>query len=212
MNIVVLDYDSGNVHSVCRALERAGANVSLTADQRHVMEADGLVVPGVGAFGAVMDKLRAVRGDRFIERRIAGGQPVLGICVGLQVLFDSSEEFGSTDGLSQFPGVVRKLDAPVIPHMGWSPVKAGENSVLLNGLDNERFYFLHSLGVHEDPADNLTDPRMTPPTVSWAEHGQRFVAAIESGPLAATQFHPEKSGHAGLALLTNWLKHIKGSR
>ena len=204
---VVLDAGTGNVRSAVRALERAGADVRLTAEAEAVMDADGLVVPGVGAFGTVMDKLRAVGADRLIERRLAGGLPVLGICVGLQVLFESSRERGHHEGLGQWPGTVERLDAPVVPHMGWSRVEAAEGSRLFAGVEGERFYFVHSYGVPSDPSERL-DGRGDPPLVTWARHGTRFVAAVEDGPLSATQFHPEKSSDAGARLLGNWLSTL----
>lgn len=208
MNVVVFDYGSGNVHSAVRALDAAGADVELTADPARVMAADGLVVPGVGAFDTVIGRLRSLRGDRFIERRLAGGRPVLGICVGLQVLFEGSEENGSSErGLDQFPGRVTRLQADIIPHMGWSTVSAPAGSTLFRGIEDERFYFVHSYGVHTDPAAHA-DEIFEPPLVAWAEHGSRFVAAVEQGPLSATQFHPEKSGEAGLTLLRNWLSTL----
>lgn len=203
-DVVVLDYGTGNVHSAVKALERAGADVELTGDRARAMAADGLVVPGVGAFAAVMGALVAARGGEVIDRRLAGGRPVLGICVGMQVLFERGVEGGiETEGLGEWPGVVEQLAAPVVPHMGWNAVDAPEDSVLFSGLAGERFYFLHSFGVTEwslDPAGAFAQPRVT-----WAEHGERFVAAVENGPLAATQFHPEKSGEAGIRLLRNWL-------
>ena len=202
-SVVVLDYGSGNVHSAVKALERAGAEVSLTADRRRVQDADGLLVPGVGAFGAVMDALSAVRGGEAIGRRLAGGRPVLGVCVGLQVLFERGVEGDGADGLGEWPGVVERLRADVLPHMGWNTVEAPTGSALFAGLEDERFYFVHSYGVREWTLD--PGPRLTPPTVTWAEHGDRFVAAVENGPLSATQFHPEKSGEAGVQLLRNWL-------
>lgn len=210
MKVALFDYGCGNVHSAKRALEKVGADVTLTNDMDESMNADGLVVPGVGSFESVATGLRAHRGDRIIERRLAGGRPVLGICVGLQVLFDSSTEYDTTaGGLSQFPGIVEKLDADVVPHMGWSPVEAGQGSVLLNGLDGERFYFVHSYGVQTDPRDDMHGAEhLERPVVSWAEHGSRFVAAIECGPLSATQFHPEKSADAGLQLLDNWVRTL----
>ncbi|WP_127128260.1 imidazole glycerol phosphate synthase subunit HisH [Georgenia sp. SYP-B2076] len=209
--VVVLNYGSGNVRSAVRALERVGADVELTADRGAVAAADGLVVPGVGAFAAVMDQLRSVGGDRMIERRLAGGRPVLAICVGLQVMFTSGKEHGvTTPGLDQWPGEVVRLEADVVPHMGWSPVEAPEGTVLFDGVEDERFYFVHSYGVQTDPAAALKqDTALAPPLVTWAEHGSRFVAAVENGPLSATQFHPEKSGDAGAHLLRNWVTSLR---
>jgi glutamine amidotransferase len=203
-SVVVLDYGSGNVHSAAKALEAAGAEVELTADRQRVMDADGLVVPGVGAFAAVMAALNAVRGGELIERRLAGGRPVLGICVGMQVLFDRGVERGvDTEGLGEWPGVVDELQAPVLPHMGWNTVDAPEDSVLFDGIRDERFYFVHSYAARDwtlDPYGAFAQPRVT-----WADHGGRFVAAAENGPLSATQFHPEKSGEPGIRLLSNWI-------
>ncbi len=202
--VVVLDYGSGNVHSAAKALEAAGARVELTADRDAVMAADGLLVPGVGAFAAVMDSLNAVRGAELIERRLAGGRKVLGICVGMQVLFERGVERGvETEGLGEWPGVVEELRAPVLPHMGWNAVDAPEDSELFAGIRDERFYFVHSYGARRwelDPVGAFRQARVT-----WSEHGEPFVAAVENGPLSATQFHPEKSGDAGIRLLGNWL-------
>ena len=205
--MVVLDYGSGNVHSAAKAAEAAGARVELTADRDRVMAADGLLVPGVGAFNAVMDALRAVRGDELIDRRLAGGRPVLGICVGQQVMFERGVERGMvTEGLGQWPGAVSALQAPTVPHMGWNTVEAPAESVLFAGLHHERFYFVHSYAAHEWTLD--PHPAIPTPIVTWAEHGERFIAAVENGPLTATQFHPEKSGAAGLRLLANWLQTL----
>lgn len=207
-DVVVLDYGFGNVRSAVRALERAGASVELTADRARAENAAGLVVPGVGAFAAVMDGLRAVRGDQIVERRLAGGRPVLGICVGMQVMFDAGDEHGDhAEGLGQWPGVVDRLEAPVVPHMGWDTVDVPEGSVLFDGLADERFYFVHSYAARSFTLgqDEPSDTRFTPPLVTWSDHGGRFVAAVENGPLSATQFHPEKSGDAGAQLLRNWL-------
>jgi imidazole glycerol-phosphate synthase subunit HisH len=202
--VVLLDYGSGNVHSAAKALERAGADVDVTADRVTALEADGLVVPGVGAFKAVMDQLRAVRGDEIIDRRLAGGRPVLGICVGMQVLFERGVERGiDTEGLGEWPGVVTELPAPVLPHMGWNTVAPDDGSVLFHGIEDERFYFVHSFAAQEWLLD-VTPPFPTP-KLTWAEHGGRFLAAVENGPLSATQFHPEKSSDAGIRLLANWL-------
>lgn len=208
--VVVLDAGTGNVRSAVRALEHVGANVELTADQQAVMNADGLVVPGVGAFGAVMDKLRAIRGDRFIERRLAGGRPVFGICVGMQIMFDEGTEHGHHEGLGQWRGSVDKLDAPVVPHMGWSEVEVAEGSTLFQGVEDQRFYFVHSYAAQNDPAGEMVEhpDLFDPPLITYANHHGRFVAAIENGALCATQFHPEKSADAGAQLLKNWLGTI----
>jgi glutamine amidotransferase len=202
--VVVLDYGSGNVHSVAKAVAAAGADVQLTSDAAAVMAADGLVVPGVGAFEAVMQQLAKVGGARLIEQRLIAGKPVLGICVGLQVMFEQGVEHGvETEGLGQWPGVVDKLAAPMLPHMGWDTVSAPADSVLFQGIADERFYFVHSYGVQHFP--ELGGGPFAPPKVTWANYGGSFVAAVENGPLMATQFHPEKSGQAGIRLLTNWV-------
>jgi len=206
-SVVVLDYGSGNIHSAIKALELAGADVELTADRRKVAEADGLLVPGVGAFSAVMNALAAVSGPELIERRLAGGRPVLGICVGMQVMFEHGVERGvTTDGLGEWPGTVEPLRAPVVPHMGWNRVDADEGSVLFSGLERERFYFVHSYAAHEWNLDVI--PPFPQPKLAWSEHGERFLAAVENGPLTATQFHPEKSGDAGIRLLSNWIHSL----
>jgi glutamine amidotransferase len=206
--VVVLDYGSGNLRSAVRALERAGAAVELTADRVAVEEADGLVVPGVGAFAACMSGLRAVDGPRAIGRRLAGGRPVLGICVGMQVLFERGVEHGvETAGCDEWPGAVERLQAPVVPHMGWNTVAVPEGSSLFTGVEGERFYFVHSYAART--WDLHTDGRTRAPLVTWSEHGgDRFVAAVENGPLCATQFHPEKSGDAGAVLLRNWVASL----
>jgi len=203
--VVVLDYGSGNVHSVAQALEVAGAKVSLTSDRSAVQNADGLIVPGVGAFDAVIQQLNAVGAHQMIEQRLVASKPVMGICVGLQVMFDRGVEHGiETEGLAQWPGVVEKLEAPMLPHIGWNTVEAAEDSTLFRGIADERFYFVHSYGVLRFP--ELGGGAFAAPKVSWGEYGSRFVAAVENGPLCATQFHPEKSGQAGIQLLTNWIQ------
>lgn len=203
-HVVVLDYGSGNVHSAVKALSKAGADVTLTRDASAVANADGLLVPGVGAFDAVMEQLRAVRGDEMIDRRLAGGRPVLGICVGQQVMFARGVERGhDTEGLGQWPETVHALRAEVLPHMGWNTVDAPEDSVLFRGIRGERFYFVHSCAATEWSIEGRGES--TRPRVTWAEHGERFVAAVENGPLTTTQFHPEKSGEAGIQLLRNWI-------
>jgi glutamine amidotransferase len=206
--VVVLDYGSGNLRSAVRAVERAGADVTLTDDFTAASEADGLLVPGVGAYAACMAGLRAVQGPRVIGRRLAGGRPVLGICVGMQVLFARGVEHGvETDGCNEWPGTVERLQAPVVPHMGWNTVDVPSGSTLFKGIEDERFYFVHSYGVRDWTLK--TNDRTHAPLVTWAEHGgDRFVAAVENGPLTATQFHPEKSGDAGAALLRNWVTSL----
>jgi len=207
--VAVLDYGSGNLRSAQRALARVGADAAVTADVQAALAADGLVVPGVGAFAACMAGLRTVEGDRVIDRRLAGGRPVLGICVGMQILFAEGIEHGvESEGCGQWPGRVERLSAPVLPHMGWNTVRVPEGSVLFSGIGPaERFYFVHSYAATALPLGS--SPYMTPPLVSWATHGQPFIAAVENGPLMATQFHPEKSGDTGAALLANWLEMLR---
>lgn len=206
--VAVFDYESGNVHSAVKALIAAGADAVLTSDRRTALEADGLLVPGVGAFSAVRDALRARGGDEIIDRRLAGGRPVLGICVGMQVLFERGVEGGEeTEGLGEWPGTVTELDAPVLPHMGWNTVVPDEGSVLFRGVEQERFYFVHSYAAHSWDLDVI--PPFPKPALTWAEHGTRFLAAVENGPLSATQFHPEKSGEAGIRLLSNWIGSLR---
>ncbi|GAA1219282.1 imidazole glycerol phosphate synthase subunit HisH [Prauserella alba] len=204
-SVVILDYGSGNLRSAERALARAGADVEVTADPQAALEADGLVVPGVGAFAACVEGLRSVHGDRIVGKRLAGGRPVLGICVGMQILFDRGVEHGvEAAGTGEWPGTVERLHADVLPHMGWNTVRAPEGSRLFDGIDPaERFYFVHSYAVREWTLQSeLGGSR---PRVTWAHHGEDFVAAVENGALSATQFHPEKSGDAGAQLLRNWL-------
>jgi imidazole glycerol-phosphate synthase subunit HisH len=202
-SVVVLDYGSGNLRSAQRALQRVGASVDVTADLGAAAAADGLVVPGVGAFEACITGLRDIGGERVIAARVAAGRPVLGVCVGMQILFARGVELGvESVGCGQWPGAVTRLDAPVIPHMGWNVVVAAPGSALFKGLDvDARFYFVHSYAVQrwEGGSDAL-------PT--WATHGVPFLAAVEDGPLAATQFHPEKSGDAGAVVLSNWVEGL----
>jgi glutamine amidotransferase len=204
LRIVVLDYGSGNLRSAERALVRVGAGVTVTADRDAALDCDGLVVPGVGAFAACMAGLRSVGGDALIAERVAAGRPVLGICVGMQVLFTTGVEHGvKSEGCGVWPGVVERLDAGtlpqsvILPHMGWNTVASAPGSVLFNGVaDDTRFYFVHSYGVLS--AGTLDK-------VSWTTHGAPFAAAVEDGVVSATQFHPEKSGDAGFTVLSNWL-------
>jgi len=206
--VALLDYGSGNLRSAERALVRAGAEVAVTSDFDAALESDGLVVPGVGAFAACMAGLQSVRGGEIIGRRLAGGRPVLGICVGHQVLFERGVEHGiETEGCAEWPGTVESLSARVLPHIGWNTVDAPVESIMFAGVEHERFYFVHSYGVRR--WELVTNGRTRPPKVAWTTHeSDRFVAAVENGPLWATQFHPEKSGDAGAVLLRNWVQQI----
>ncbi|MER6107309.1 imidazole glycerol phosphate synthase subunit HisH [Streptomyces hirsutus] len=204
--VVVFDYGFGNVRSAERALARAGADVEITRDFDTAMNADGLLVPGVGAFAACMKGLKEARGDWIIDRRLSGGRSVMGICVGMQILFARGVEHGvETEGMDEWPGSVEPLQADIVPHMGWNTVDAATGSELFAGLDADaRFYFVHSYAVH-DWSLQVDNPVMRAPKVTWSTHGEPFVAAVENGALWATQFHPEKSGDAGAQLLTNWI-------
>ncbi|HEY1702882.1 MAG TPA: imidazole glycerol phosphate synthase subunit HisH [Trebonia sp.] len=206
-DIVVLDYGSGNLRSAERAVARAGATVTVTADAGAALAAAGLVVPGVGAFAACMNGLRAAGGDTIIAERIAANKPVLGICVGMQVLFSSGVEHGlASGGCAVWPGVVERLDAPVLPHMGWNTVTPAVDSRLFAGLDADtRFYFVHSYALRMAGAGPLWNAGAR---VTIAEHGEPFAAAVEQGAVSATQFHPEKSGDAGRIVLSNWLNTL----
>jgi glutamine amidotransferase len=206
--VVILDYGSGNLRSAERAVQRAGADVEVTADRHAALEADGLVVPGVGAYATCAEGLFGIGGEKIIGRRLAGGRPVLGICVGMQILFERGVEHGvEVEGTGEWPGTVDRLHADVLPHMGWNTVRAPADSELFAGLDAEtRFYFVHSYAARTWELDSGLAGRQ--PKLTWAHHGEDFVAAVENGPLWATQFHPEKSGDAGAHLLENWLRTL----
>lgn len=205
--VAVFDYESGNVHSAVKALIVAGADAVLTADRDAALEADGLVVPGVGAFAAVCEALRAHGGDEIIGRRLSGGRPVLGICVGMQVLFEHGVERGvDSAGLGEWPGTVTEIQAPVLPHMGWNTVTPDAGSALFRGIEQERFYFVHSYAAQQWNLDVI--PPFPQPKLTWTTYGEPFLAAVENGPLTATQFHPEKSGRAGISLLRNWVDSL----
>ncbi len=198
-HVVVLDYGSGNLRSAERALARTGADVVVTKDVTQALEADGLVVPGVGAYAACMRGLNAVRGGTLVWDRLRKQRPVLGICVGMQILFEKGDEHGEqTDGVGILPGTVTRLEADVVPHMGWNTVEVPAGSRLFAGIEDQRFYFVHSYAARE-VEDTLT---------TTAVHGERFAAAVERGALSATQFHPEKSGDAGAQLLANWVRTL----
>ncbi|HEY3010116.1 MAG TPA: imidazole glycerol phosphate synthase subunit HisH [Micromonosporaceae bacterium] len=200
--VVVLDHGSGNLRSAERALARAGAAVTVTSDLAAAAAADGLVVPGVGAYAACMAGIERLGAGPVIAARIASGRPVLGICVGMQILFEYGDEHGIvTKGLGLLPGGVTRLAARRVPHMGWNTVDAPAGSALFAALPvGTRFYFVHSYAAAA--AGALAEAGAM---VTTAEHDAPFVAAVEHGPLSATQFHPEKSGDAGATLLRTWV-------
>lgn len=198
--IAILDYGSGNLRSAQRAFAHTGLDVQVTSDPRTCIEAQGLVVPGVGAFQSCMTGLEVAHGDEIIKERISASRPVLGICVGMQILFSqglepSRSQKESVRGLAYWDAQVSKIDAPVLPHMGWNNVESDPNSALFRGLAGETFYFVHSYAAKESVG--LMQ--------AWTTYGDTFLSAVEDGPLSATQFHPEKSGKAGLAFIRNWL-------
>ena len=196
--IAILDYGSGNLRSAQRAFETSGREVVITSDYQVALNADGLVVPGVGAFAACMEGLIKVRGDQIVRERIAAARPTLGICVGMQILFSQGLEHGVHPGVGIWDATVEKLEAPILPHMGWNTVKAGAGSQLFNGVEEESFYFVHSYAVKESVGQIST----------LSNYGEDFLAAVEDGAIAATQFHPEKSGDAGLHLIKNWVQTL----
>ena len=198
--IAILDYGSGNLRSALRAFERAGKDVVLTSDYQVALEAQGLVVPGVGAFGACMQGLKSVRGDELVRERTAKSRPTMGICVGMQIFFAKGVEHGDHDGVGIWPATVKKLDAKVLPHMGWNTVETSGESALFSGVEGESFYFVHSYGVTSSVPGTALQ--------SWTDYDTRFLAAIEDGVISATQFHPEKSGDAGLHLIKNWVSTL----
>jgi glutamine amidotransferase len=196
--IAILDYGSGNLRSAQRAFETSGREVVITSDYEVALNADGLVVPGVGAFAACMEGLIKVRGDQIVRERIAAARPTLGICVGMQILFSQGLEHGVHPGVGIWNATVEKLEAPILPHMGWNTVKAGAGSQLFNGVEEESFYFVHSYAV-KNPVGAIS---------TRSNYGEDFLAAVEDGAIAATQFHPEKSGDAGLHLIKNWIQTL----
>jgi glutamine amidotransferase len=199
--IAILDYGSGNLRSAQRAFATTGVDVVVTADRAVALEADGLVVPGVGAFAACMQGLRTVDGASIIRERIANERPVLGICIGMQILFQEGSEHaesGNHAGVGFWEGEVSSLNAPILPHMGWNSVESDPNSTLFKGVAGESFYFVHSYA-----AKNSVGKMQ-----GWSFHGEKFLAAVEDGYVSATQFHPEKSGDAGLAIIKNWVSAL----
>jgi glutamine amidotransferase len=204
-NVVILDYGSGNLRSAERAVARTGAKVTVTDDLSAAADADGLVVPGVGAYAACMAGIEKLGAGPVIADRVAAGRPVLGICVGMQILFETGVEHGvETRGLGLFPGAVTKLTARRIPHMGWNTVTPAAGTTLLDGVGADtRFYFVHSYAASDLPALEAAGAAVT-----TATHDQPFAAVVEHGALSAAQFHPEKSADAGYALLRNWVSAL----
>ena len=196
--IAILDYGSGNLRSAQRAFETSGKEVQITSDYEIALNAEGLVVPGVGAFAACMTGLQSVRGDQLVRERISLKRPTLGICVGMQILFASGVEHGTHQGVGIWNAIVEKLNAPITPHMGWNTVSAPQGSSLFSGVEDQSFYFVHSYAVKEKVGSLST----------MAHYGEDFLAAVEDGAISATQFHPEKSGDAGLALIKNWTSSL----
>ena len=196
--IAILDYGSGNLRSAERAFATSGKDVIVTSDRSVALAAEGLVVPGVGAFAACMNGLNAIDGGDIVRERLAKERPTLGICIGMQILFSQGTEHseqGAHAGVGIWDGIVSKLAAPILPHMGWNTVEANSGSVLFQGIETESFYFVHSYAAKSAVGK----------TQAWTTHGEKFLAAVEDGYISATQFHPEKSGAAGLALIKNWV-------
>lgn len=197
--IAILDYGSGNLRSAQRAFEVASPNVVVTRDAKVCAQASALIVPGVGAFAACMEQLITVGGAEIIANRVAKALPIFGICVGMQILFESSNEKKETQGLGVLPGKVSELKAPVLPHMGWNTVKSAQNSKLFKGVEDQSFYFVHSYAA-KTSVPNATN--------TITNYGEDFLAAVEKDFVTATQFHPEKSGAAGAKLIANWVKTL----
>jgi imidazole glycerol-phosphate synthase subunit HisH len=200
MSIAILDYGMGNLRSVAKALDRVGASVEVTADADRAREADGVVLPGVGAFPHAMERVRNLGFDALIAERVTNARPVLGICLGMQLLFEGSSEQGGTRGLGVFESEVRELEAPglKLPHIGWEPVRWERESMLSEGIaDSTAFYFVHSFAPYGVEREHV---------LGTAVHGERFVCAVEREAVWGFQCHPEKSSAAGLRVLANFVR------
>jgi len=197
--IAILDYGSGNLRSAEKAFATVSNQVVVSSDPKICASADALVVPGVGAFKACMDQLLAIKGDQIINNHLASGKKILGICVGMQILFSKGFEKQESNGLSVLPGDIKPLKAKILPHIGWNSVKAGSGSKLFNGIENESFYFVHSYGLLEPITDTIN---------TITDYEGEFISAVEMQNISAVQFHPEKSGQAGLNLLKNWVRDL----
>ena len=189
-----MDYGSGNLRSAQRAFATTGHDVQLTSDLDIALKADGLVVPGVGAFAACMNGINEISAADVIRQRNIAGKATLGICIGMQILFSDGLEHGNHKGIGMWQGAVTELKAPILPHMGWNTVEITGATQLFKGVERESFYFVHSFAAKEPVGTSQ----------AWSTHGEKFLAAVEDGALSATQFHPEKSGQAGLTLIANW--------
>jgi len=197
--IAILDYGSGNLRSAQRAFERSGSEVVVTSDREVALNAAGLVVPGVGAFSACMSGLVAIGGDQIVRDRVKAKRPTLGICVGMQILFRDGDEHATSElhkGVGIWQETITKLAAPILPHMGWNTVSVTGPSQLFKGIADQAFYFVHSYAA-KSPVGLAQ---------GWTTHGEKFLSAVEDGAIFATQFHPEKSGDAGLELIKNWVE------
>ena len=197
--IAILDYGSGNLRSAEKAFKTVSNQVVVSSDPKICASADALVVPGVGAFKACVDQLLSIKGDQIIKNHLASGKKILGICVGMQILFSKGFEKQESNGLAVLPGEIKPLAAKILPHIGWNTVNAGLGSKLFKGIENESFYFVHSYGLLEPIAQGIN---------TTTNYESNFVSAVESENISAVQFHPEKSGQAGLALLKNWVSNL----
>ncbi len=202
--IVMLDYGFGNIRSAQKAFQKIGAQTEISNDYQKCLNADGLVIPGVGAFKACMQGILKAKANELVDKRLSGGRNVLGICVGMQIMFDKGTEHGETTaGLGQWPGVVDEINNPVLPHMGWNEVKVEKGSLIFQGVEEQKFYFVHSYAAKDLIMKD--SEKFDKPLKHFTTYGEKFLASVENNALVATQFHPEKSGDAGISLLKNWL-------
>ncbi len=197
--IAILDYGSGNIRSAERAFATTSQEVIVTSDPNVCASAEGVVIPGVGAFAACMNQLRAIDGEKIIQKHISSGKKILGICVGMQILFTKGFEKEISNGLGILKGEVEILPARILPHIGWNQVEVNEKSNLFRGIESERFYFVHSYGTLS-PIEGAVN--------SYTDYEGKFICAVETELVSAVQFHPEKSGAAGLKLIKNWVESL----
>ncbi|MFM1826136.1 MAG: hypothetical protein RLZZ37_771 [Actinomycetota bacterium] len=202
--IVILDYGFGNIRSAQKVFQKIGVETEISNDFQKCLNADGLVIPGVGAFKACMEGILKVKANEIVDKRLSGGRNVFGICVGMQIMFEKGTEHGeTTPGLGQWPGLVDEIKNPVLPHMGWNEVQVDSRSLIFKGVEDQKFYFVHSYAAKDL---NLKESgKIEKPLKHFTTYGEKFLASVENNALVATQFHPEKSGEAGISLLKNWL-------